>query len=209
MKSQDPFEFRDDYGRAVNALVPNLDLLIVDEAHGTGVSGKNGMGRSCGKKVDIIMGTMSKAFGSFGAYVACDRKMKDYLINFSSGLIYSTALPPSVIGSIDAALELIPSMDKKRRDLFIKADRFRASLNEMGYDTGKSTSQIIPVIIGDEEDTLRLSTWLENNGILAVTFRYPTVARGEARIRLSLSSEHTDEHLERLIELFRKWREWD
>lgn len=182
-------------------------FLIIDEAHGTGVLGKKGMGPTCGKDVDMIMGTMGKAWGSFGAYVACSAKMREYLINFCYGLIYSTALPPSVIGSMDAALQLIPTMDKERRDLFRKAALFRSSLNELGYDTGKSTTQIIPVIIGDERDTLELSKWLEDNDILAMTFRYPTVASGESRIRLSLSALHTQEHLEMVVDLFRRWRD--
>ncbi|MDB9822738.1 8-amino-7-oxononanoate synthase [Deltaproteobacteria bacterium] len=182
-------------------------LLVVDEAHGTGVLGKNGMGPTCGKNVDLIMGTMGKAWGSFGAYIACSKNTRDYLINFCYGLIYSTALPPSVIGSIDAALELIPTMEKERRDLSFKSDFVRSSLNELGYDTGNSTTQIIPVIIGDERKTLELSKWLEDNGILAMTFRYPTVVQGEARIRLSLSALHTREHLELLVDLFRKWLE--
>ena len=184
-------------------------LLIVDEAHGTGVLGKNGMGLTCGKNVDLVMGTMGKACGSFGAYIACSKNTRDYLINFCYGLIYSTALPPSVIGSMDAALELIPTMDKERRDLLLKADLFRSSLSELGYDTGNSTTQIIPVIIGDENDTLDLSKWLEDNGILAMTFRYPSVAKGESRIRLSLSTLHTQEHMERLVNLFKMWREKD
>lgn len=184
-------------------------LLIVDEAHGTGVLGKNGMGLTCGKNVDLVMGTMGKACGSFGAYIACSKNTRDYLINFCYGLIYSTALPPSVIGSMDAALELIPTMDKERRDLLLKADLFRSSLSELGYDTGNSTTQIIPVIIGDENDTLELSKWLEDNGILAMTFRYPSVAKGESRIRLSLSTLHTQDHMERLVNLFKMWREKD
>jgi 8-amino-7-oxononanoate synthase len=181
--------------------------LIVDEAHGTGVLGKKGMGLTSGKDVDIVMGTMGKACGSFGAYIASSAKMREYLINFCYGLIYSTALPPSVIGSMDAALELIPAMDKERHDLLNKAVVFRSSLNELGYDTGKSTTQIIPVIIGNEGDAMDLSKWLEDNNILTMTFRYPTVAQGESRIRLSLSTAHTQEHLERVVDLFKKWRD--
>ena len=150
---------------------------------------------------------MGKALGSFGAYIASSSKMREYLINFCYGLIYSTALPPSVIGSMDAALELIPTMDKERHDLLSKAAVFRSSLNELGYNTGKSTTQIIPVIIGDEGDAMDLSKWLEDNNILTMTFRYPTVAQGESRIRISLSAAHTQEHLGRVIDLFKKWRD--
>lgn len=180
-------------------------LLIVDDAHATGVLGKKGMGLTCGKSVDLTMGTFGKSCGSFGAYVACSKSICDYLINFCYGFMYTTALPPSVIGAIDAALELIPAMDKERRDLLRKADNLRLSLNEMGYNTGNSTTQIIPVIIGDEKETLSLSKWLEDNGILAMSFRYPTVERGESRIRMSLSVLHAREHIERLVDLFRRW----
>ncbi len=182
-------------------------LLIVDEAHATGLFGERGMGLTHGKQVDVIMGTFSKAGGSFGAYIACDNNLKDYLINFCYGLIYTTALPPSVLGSIDAALELIPAMDREREELLRKADHLRSSLNDLGYNTGNSTTQIIPVIIGEEKETLNLSRWLKDNGILATTFRPPTVGHGEARIRLALSVLHREEHLARLIDFFGKWRE--
>ncbi len=182
-------------------------FLIVDDAHAVGVLGEKGMGMAFGKDVDLVMGTTGKACGSFGAYVACSKETKAYLVNFCYGLIYSTALPPSVIGSIDAALDLIPAMDKERQDLLRNADMLRAALNELGYNTGRSSTQIIPVIIGDENETLDLSGWLEENGIFTTTFRYPSVASGESRIRLSLSALHTTRHLEQLIALFKKWRE--
>jgi len=181
-------------------------LLIVDDAHAVGVLGEKGMGLASGKNVGLVMGTFSKAGGSFGAYIACNKKTREYLINFCYGFIYTTALPPPVIGSIDAALELMPSMDKERGELLRKAEFLRSSLNNLGFNTGRSTTQIIPVIVGDEVETLRLSKWLEDNGILAITFRPPTVAKGESRIRLALSLLHEQEHLDRLIDIFKGWR---
>jgi 8-amino-7-oxononanoate synthase len=188
-------KFSDDY----NA------FLFVDEAHSTGLFGKNGMGLTSGKNVDIAMGTLGKAAGSFGASVACDKKIKDFLINFCYGLIYTTALPPSVLGAIDAALDLIPTMNKEREDLFKKSDHLRKALNDLGFDTSTSTTHIIPIVIGDENETMALSGWLEKNGMLAVTFRYPSVALGDSRIRLTLSASHTWEHVEMLIDLLRRW----
>lgn len=182
-------------------------LLVVDEAHATGVTGHNGMGLASGKDIDILMGTFSKAAGSFGAYVAGNNDLREYLINFCYGLIYTTALPPSVVGSIDAAMELIPQMDRERVELSGKAKMLRSSLNNMGYNTGNSTTQIIPLIIGDEKETLSLSKWLEENSVLAMTFRPPTVTKGESRIRLALSALHEEEHIGRLLELLKKWRE--
>lgn len=181
-------------------------ILFVDEAHATGVLGKNGMGLTCGKNVDITMGTFSKAAGSFGAYAVCDKQIREYLINFCNGLIYTTALPPEILGTIDAALELIPTMDKERKDLQQKADYLRLKLNTTGFNTGNSSTQIIPVIIGDEKEALDLSKWLQDNHILAMTFRPPTVKKGESRIRISLSVSHTMEHIKVLIDLFKTWQ---
>ncbi len=180
-------------------------LLIVDEAHATGVLGPQGMGLTCHKMVDFKMGTFGKGAGSFGAYIACSKEIRDYLINFCYGFIYSTALPPSVIGSIDAALELIPAMDRERQELHEKAGYFRAAMHELGFSTGNSTTQIVPIIIGKEKETLALSAWLEKNGILAMAFRTPTVEPGQARIRLSFSILHTWEHLEELIDIIKRW----
>jgi len=181
-------------------------LLIVDEAHATGILGKSGMGLTCGKNVDISMGTFSKACGSFGSYVTCNEKTRVYLINFCSGFIYSTALPPVVLGAMTAALELLPDMDKERGELLQKADLFRSTLHKLGFSTGASTTQIVPVIIGDEEETLALSRFLEENGVLAKAFVQPTVEPGESRVRLSLSVLHTQEHLDLMIDLFGRWR---
>lgn len=181
-------------------------FLFVDEAHSAGLFGRNGMGLTSWKDVDITMGTLGKAAGSFGAYVACDTEVRDYLINFCYGLIYTTALPPSVLGAIDAAMDLIPAMDRERGELFKMADHLRNALHESGFNTSTSSTHIIPIVIGDEEKTMALSGWLEDNGILAVTFRYPSVARGDSRIRLTLSAAHTWEQIEMLIDLLRRWR---
>jgi 8-amino-7-oxononanoate synthase len=182
-------------------------MLIVDEAHATGLWGERGMGLTCGKPVDITIGTFGKACGSFGAYVSCSEDIWEYLVNCCSGFIYTTAMPPSVVGSIDAALDLIPQMDNERRALHRMAEYLRSSLQNLGWRTGKSTTQIIPVIVGDEQETLALSRWLENEGFLATALRPPTVGNGDSRIRLALSAEHTLEQVDRLIDAFRKWSE--
>lgn len=181
-------------------------FLVIDEAHATGVFGDNGMGMACNRDVDLVMGTFGKACGSFGAYLASSKDIYDYLINYCSGVIYSTALPPSVIGSIDAALDLVPTMADKRRGLLAMSRYLRDSLNDLGFDTGLSSSQIIPIIIGSEEESVRLSTWLADNRIMASAIRPPTVERGKARIRLALSALHKKEQIDTLIDVLRKWR---
>ena len=190
------------------ALSRNFDaILMVDEAHATGVLGPRGMGRCCGKGVDLVMGTFGKGFGSFGAYIACSAKMREYMINCCSGFIFSTGLPPAVLGAVDAALDLIPRMDDVRTGLHARADRLRKKLREMGWSTGQSTTQIVPVLVGSDRDALELSGFLEERGILASAIRPPTVPEGESRIRISVTALHTDAHLNRLTEAFRAWEE--
>ncbi len=179
-------------------------LLMIDDAHATGVLGAGGMGLACGKDVDVVIGTFSKALGSFGAYVACSKQMREYLINCCSGFIYSTALAPPVIGAIDAALDLIPKMKKNRKELQENASFLRKSLHGRGFNTGNSTTHIIPVIVGDEGDTLALSKQLDEAGYLATAIRPPTVPEGHSRIRLTLSAAHTQEQTEGLINTFSK-----
>ncbi|MCS5595092.1 MAG: 8-amino-7-oxononanoate synthase [Porticoccaceae bacterium] len=180
-------------------------ILIVDEAHATGVTGPNGMGLANGEMAEIVVGTFGKACGSFGSYIACDQSTRDYLINYCSGLIFSTALPPSVLGAIDAALDIVPKMQSERKLLHEKATFLRSSLKKLGYKPGQSTSQIIPVIIGDNVKTLKLATKLEQNNVLATAIRPPTVPKGTARIRIALSSEHSWEQIDHLLKLFKEY----
>jgi len=189
------------------ALAENFNaFLIVDDAHATGVLGRQGMGLTCGHDIDLVVGTFGKAGGSFGAYLACSEKLRTYMINCCSGLIYTTALPPAVVGAIDAALDLIPGMEAERKLLQANAAYLRGSLHEMGWSTGSSSTQIIPVMIGPVADALALSSWLEENGILISAIRPPTVPEGTSRIRLSLSALHTRKHIDRVIDVLQKWR---
>lgn len=182
-------------------------ILYVDDAHALGVLGQNGMGLACDRpEVDVTIGTFGKAFGAFGAFVSCSQKMRDYLINCCPGLIYTTALPPAVIGAIDAALDLMPTLAPERTSLLQKAEFLRTKLAAIGCDTAASSTQIIPLILGAEESTLALSQILEDRGILAMAIRPPTVAPGTSRIRLALSSYHTAEHLEYLIQTIQTWQ---
>jgi 8-amino-7-oxononanoate synthase len=182
-------------------------LLLVDEAHATGVLGPGGAGLCHGQPVDLVMGTLGKACGAFGAYAACDSLLGDYLVNCCSGLVYSTGLPPAVLGAVDAALELIPQMEAERQRLRAHGDFLRGALQEQGWDTGASTTQIVPVVVGQSENALALASWLEQEGALAAAIRPPTVPAGQARLRLALSALHTRAQLEWLAALLGRWRE--
>ncbi len=179
-------------------------FVYLDEAHATGVLGPRGMGLAglAPGGVDLAMGTFSKALGGFGAYVAGSQKLCDYLINTCSGFIYTTALPPPVLGAIDAALDLVPAMDAERQRLAGHASRLRTALQNMGFDTGASSTQIVPAMVGDAGQALGVSAALERAGVLAVAIRPPTVAAGTSRIRLALSAAHSEEDIDLLIDAF-------
>ena len=181
--------------------------LFVDEAHATGVFGRAGMGLTVGHKdVTVAMGTFGKGLGGFGAYIACSQKLRDYLINFCAGLIYSTALPPAVLGAIDAALDVVPAMDDARTHLLTQANFVRTRLSSMGFDTARSTTQIIPILVGSEAKALSLAAHLLEHGIFAPAIRPPTVAPESSRVRLSLSASHTQEQINYLIKTMSTWK---
>ncbi|MEH6632261.1 MAG: 8-amino-7-oxononanoate synthase [Halopseudomonas aestusnigri] len=183
---------------AIRSLAQKYDaFLYVDEAHATGVLGINGMGLCAGgiSRDELIMGTFGKGLGSYGAYVACSKIVKDYLINACSGLIYATALPPQVLGAIDAALELVPSLNSERLHLKECGDLFRGILQKEGLDTGLSCTQIIPVVIGSDQQTMAVANSLEDKGFLVGAIRPPTVPEGTARLRVTLSAVHTKEQI--------------
>lgn len=172
-------------------------FLVCDDAHATGVLGEGGKGLSAG--ADLVIGTFSKALGSFGAYAACSSILHDYLVNRCTGLIYSTALPPAVLGSMDAALDLLPELEAERDHVAALAGRFRAEAAELGYDTGPSATQIVPLIIGDAREALALSARLADAGFWATAIRPPTVPPGTARLRFAFSAAHTQAQLDALL----------
>ena len=174
--------------------------LLVDEAHAGGVFGPHGEGLAhelgVAEQVELQMGTFSKAYGAYGAYVAASAEWIDHLVSAARTLVYSTALPPAVVGTIAAALELVRDADEARARLLANAERFRAGVRASGFDTGGSTTQIVPAIVGESERALALAAALEEAGILAVGIRPPTVPAGTARLRFSVMATHTNEQLD-------------
>lgn len=185
-------------------------LLYIDDAHATGVAGMNGMGLCSGRSnIDIAVGAFGKAAGASGAYAVCSRLIRTYLLQCCAGIIYSTALPPSVVGAIDGALETIPNLEKERKTLHAYAASLRSALHHLGFDIGTSTTHIIPIIMKTEKSTLALAEWLEQHGILAIAIRPPTVPEGNSCVRLSLSSMHTQQHLDQLLNALQRWISYD
>lgn len=190
------------------ALLPDLvglrarygALLMVDEAHAGGVLGERGEGlcHALGlhREIDVIMGTFSKAFGAYGGYICADHSVVRYLATKSRPLIYSTALPPAVIASVLTALTIVMKDAERRKGLQAKAKWLRERLASYGFSVGEGDTPIIPLIIGDNEKTLRYSRKLEEMGIAAVAIRPPTVPAGTSRIRLTVMATHTWAELE-------------
>ncbi|NIK71919.1 8-amino-7-oxononanoate synthase [Paenibacillus sp. BK720] len=174
-------------------------MLMVDEAHSGGIYGRRGEGLShdlgLQDQVDIHMGTFSKSFGVYGAYVCGSRTLIRWLVNHARTLIYSTALPPSLVAGISKALELVISEQWRREKLFEATRLFRSSLRQSGFIIGDGDSPIIPLIVGNNDAVLRFSRELEAKGIAAVAIRPPTVPDGTARLRFSLSAVHSEKEL--------------
>jgi 8-amino-7-oxononanoate synthase len=178
-------------------------LLYVDEAHATGVFGPRGAGLCAQLPKDapvIVMGTLGKALGGFGAYVAGPGLLIDALVQTCGGFIYSTAPPPAVLGALDAALDLVPAMDAERAYVLAQAARVRAAAEQRGLATFGSCSQIAPIGLGAEARAMRAMAAMESAGLLAVAIRPPTVPAGASRLRLTLSAAHAPETVDRLIE---------
>jgi 8-amino-7-oxononanoate synthase len=185
-------------------------LVMVDEAHATGLFGKTGSGRveATGTEdgIAIRMGTLSKAIAGLGGYVAADKTLCDCFVNFSRSLIYSTALPHSVLAHDLAAIRYIRSNPDIGSALQRKSEVFRESLEALGYDTAPSTTQIIPCRTVDETEAIALVKYFDDNGVTVPAIRPPTVPAGTARLRFSCSLLHTDDDREKIIDLLKVWR---
>ena len=183
-------------------------LLMVDEAHATGVLGPGGRGAIAlfrlEKAIPIAMSTLSKALGSLGGFVSGSRELVEFLINTSRSFIFTTALPAGVVMSALAALDLLernPSLPLRVQE---NARYLRDGLNKLGYNTLNSQTQIIPVVIGEASRTLKVSRFLLDERVLATAIRPPTVPEGTCRIRITVMATHTREDLDFALGVFKK-----
>jgi len=170
-------------------------LLMVDEAHATGVFGENGGGiieeDGVSDGVDLAMGTFGKALGSYGAYVAGNRGLIEYLVNRVRSFIFSTALPPAVAAASLAAIQLIRQEPALRHELQEKIAYFKGLLRTGGYGTDLGPSQIIPIQVGESRAALNKAGLLRKQGVFATAVRPPTVPEGTARLRFSITRHHS------------------
>lgn len=179
--------------------------LILDEAHATGLLGESGAGanEAAGHIADICVSTASKALGSLGGVITGPAAAIDAIVNFARPFIFTTAVPPTQLAAIDAALDVIQDEPKRRKHVRTHAQRFRASLIDKGWpaDTlGDDPTPIIPLIVGEPSAAVELSRHLETEGFYAPAIRPPSVPKGTSRVRVSVHARLSDEQLERLIE---------
>jgi 8-amino-7-oxononanoate synthase len=194
---------RADIAAAQDLALAHGALLYVDEAHATGVFGARGYGLCEDVALapsTVVMGTMSKALGVGGGYIACARTVRDYLINRAGGFIFSTAPSPLVVGAALRAWELLADMHAERAHVLALAARLRQTLRERGFNPGQGDTQIVPVLLGAPEAALAARDRLERAGVCVSAVRPPTVPKGTSRLRIGLSAAHTDADLDRLLE---------
>lgn len=181
--------------------------LLLDEAHAVGVIGPQGAGLAAesglGLEIEVQMGTMSKALGVSGGYVAGSRKLIDLLVNRARSFVYSTAPPPAIAAAAGAAIAFVRSPDGAQRRVALWKN-IRSLAASLPLFAKEPQSAILPIMIGPEETATAASEHLLERGILAPAIRYPTVARGRARLRLTLSALHTPEQIATLVEAVRR-----
>jgi len=180
--------------------------LYIDDAHAVGIYGPSGWGKAAevSTKIDFILGTFSKALGSFGAYLGCSLETREFLIHRCKGLIYSTALPPPILGAISAAMELLPSLEDQRQQIIHSADLIRKFFDEEQLLYGNSNTHLVPWILGSAEKTRLAAQLLEEEGILGLPIQYPTVPTSKNRIRFCVSALHQEKDLEILFSSIHK-----
>ena len=186
-------------------------IVMVDEAHATGIFGANGAGvvakLGLMERVPIQMGTLGKALGGFGAYVAGSRELRELLINRCRSFIFTTALPPAVMAMALAAIELVKGEPARREALWANCRMMRVGLTQAGFAVGPGESPILPLIVGDAAKCMQLSERLLERGVFAQGIRPPTVPPGTSRLRTTLMATHTQEQIESALKVFEEIRQ--
>ena len=180
--------------------------VMVDDAHGIGVMGKNGRGTlehfGVEDEVDLVMGTFSKSFASLGGFIAGERKVISYIKHFARSMIFSASMTPASVATALATLDIIKNEPERRERLWQITEKMKPGFQAMGYNTGPTETPIIPVIIGLDELAFMLWKLLKEDGIFTNPVVYPAVPKGQSLIRTSYSATHTDEELDAVLASF-------
>ena len=182
--------------------------VMVDDAHGIGVMGKNGRGTAehfgVEDDVDLIMGTFSKSFASLGGFVVGDKKVISYIKHFARALIFSASITPASVATVLVTLDVIETEPERRERLWQITEKMKSGFQAMGYDTGPSETPVIPLMIGKDELTFMLWKLLREDGVFTNPVIYPAVPKDQALIRTSYSATHSDEELDAVLASFKK-----
>ncbi|WP_442891745.1 aminotransferase class I/II-fold pyridoxal phosphate-dependent enzyme [Dissulfurispira sp.] len=182
--------------------------LFVDDAHGIGVLGKTGRGTAehfgLENEVDLIMGTYSKSLASIGGFIAGDADVIHYIKHFARALIFSASPPPASIAAVSAAVDIIENEPERIERLWKNTNKMFKGFKELGFDLGPSETPIIPIIVGEDETAFKFVMMLQEGGVFANVAVSPAVPPGKALIRTSYMATHTDEHLDKVLEAFKK-----
>jgi len=182
--------------------------VMVDDAHGDGVLGKDGRGIvdhfGLEGRVDIDMGTLSKAFGCLGGYIAGRKELRDYLINTARSFIYTTAHPPSVPAAAMEAIRMIQDEPQHLRQLWENTLYFKKGMGDLGFDIGHSQTPITPVMAGESRAAVELSRQLFEEGLFAKPIVFPLVAKDKARVRINVTAQHMKEDLDEALVIFER-----
>lgn len=183
-------------------------LTYVDDSHGSGVLGESGRGTidhfGLHGRVDFSMGCLSKGIGVMGGYVSGSKAMYDWLSHRARPVLFSTSLPPAVIGAVTEAITMLMESTEYTDRLWDNAKYWKSKIGSLGFNTGHSETPITPVIIGDEAKTMEFSRKLLENGVFVSGIVFPTVPRGTGRVRCMVTAEHTKEQLDRAVAVFEK-----
>lgn len=183
-------------------------FVMVDDAHASGVLGKNGRGSvshfGLDGRVALQIGTLSKGIGALGGYVACSQDMKDYLLNRARPVLFSTSHPPAVVASCIAALDILENDNSLVERLWENTSFFKKGLEQLGFNTGQSETPITPVIVGAGSLAVKLSTRLFEEGVFAQAIVYPTVAVDKCRVRTIVTALHSNEELSKALAVFER-----
>ncbi len=181
-------------------------MTYVDDAHGSGVLGENGRGTvdhfNMHGRIDFSIGTLSKAIGVIGGYVAGSGTMKEWLSHRGRPILFSTSLPPAAVGAIIEAFKILNETTEYTDKLWSNAKFFKEKLGKLGFNTGNSQTPITPVIIGDESKTMEFSRKLMEKGVFASGIVFPTVPVGTGRVRCMVTAAHSEDQLERAVKAF-------
>src|SRR5882672_9599310 len=178
-------------------------IMMVDDAHASGVFGANGRGTvdhfGMHGRVDIQVGTLSKAMGALGGYVAGSKALIEFLYHRARPFLFSTSHPPSVAATCLAALDVLEQEPERIERLWTNTKRFKAGLARLGFNTGTSETPITPILVGEADLAMRFSDRLFERGVFAQGIGYPTVAKGKARLRTIVTATHSDEDLDQAL----------